>query len=148
MLNKPSSGKIYLYNFLTLGFYFFYWCSRSRANINHSARQKLIPSTWLLAVPGGNYWWMWQYAGALDYVSYGRLKSSDTFLLYILATHAFVLLSPLYYFLSGPSHTTASLHTILLIIIIAIIIVFLISIAGAAFFCAVVQHKINALSPS
>jgi len=146
MAPAPSTRKIYLYHYITFGLYFFYWCSRSRTDINHSANQKLIPTTWLLALPGGNYWWMWQYAQALQHVSYRRLKAADTFLIYLIASHAWLLLTfgfqPSF---SWGNHTGNFSHFLIALLIIYAVVCFLLEITGAAFFCATMQHKINAL---
>ncbi|GEM_PF-3223590 len=141
----PSTKKIYLYHCLTLGFYFFYWCSHAGADVNQSARQKIVPSAWLLILPGGNYWWMWQYGQALDHVSYRRLKAADTFLLYIIASHAWLLLTfgfqPSFNWVS--SDHFSSLAVVLLCGYLALCLI--LQIVGAAFFCATMQRKINAL---
>jgi hypothetical protein len=146
MLSGPSSKKIYLYTVLTLGLYFFYWCSKSKYDINNSAKQKLIPTTWLLALPGGNYWWMWKYSEALEIVSYERLKKSDTFLYYILGSHAWLLLTfgitPNFSF-GGRTHLSSTLITIILIYIFVSIIL---EILGSAFFCTTMQKKISLIA--
>ena len=150
MLSQPSSRKIWSLSLLTLGLYFFYWCSRSRAEINRSAGQVLIPSSWYLVVPGLNYFWMWLYAGALQKVSYDRIKSSDVFLVYLVC--ASLLTLPFTFGrgfnISSPPATTTvhpSWHTILVIISVIFAISVIINAAGMAFFCNYTQANINAL---
>ena len=150
MLNRPSSRRIWTLSLLTLGLYFYYWCSHSRAEINRSAKQNLVPTCWYLIVPGLNYYWMWLYAEALQKVSYRRIKQSDVFLVYVIATSLIWLPSSFGRgFSFNTSHATASvhptLHTILLIIGIIAAIAVIMNAAGLAFFCNYTQGKINAL---
>jgi len=139
MLNRPSVGKIYLYQFLTLGLYFFYWCWHSRADIHQAARQALIPATWFLAIPGLNFWWMWQYAHALEYVTHKRLKANDTFLLYIIGLDAWLIVDIFRF--QSLLHLTNGY-----VVLIGVYI--LVEIGGLSFFCAAVQKRINSLLPS
>jgi hypothetical protein len=144
MLSKPSTKKIILYHFLTLGFYFLYWCSRSRTDINRAARQEIIPTTWLLVVPFANYYWMWQYAEALERVTFKRIKGSDTFLIYIIATSFWFIVSPGYSFSTSSTHLAT--HALIILISIVLGIFVLVQIAGLAFFCSTIQKKINAVT--
>ena len=149
MLNQPSKSKIWLLSLLTLGLYFFYWCSRSRADINSSAKQPLVPSCWYLVVPGLNYFWMWLYAEALQKVSYKRIKASDVFLVYVIGTSLIGLPWTLSRGFSYPSSATSTvhptLHTVLLIIGIVVAVGTLVNAAGLAFFMSYTQGKISAL---
>lgn len=92
MRETSGTKRIFLYHYLTLGFYFIVWCARSRREIQRSAGRQLIPTLWLLIVPFGNFWWMWQYSQALEYVSYRRIKGSDVFLLYVVVVNAWLVL--------------------------------------------------------
>ena len=150
MLSQPSSRKIWFLSLLTLGLYFFYWCSRSRTDINTSAKQVLIPSTWYLAVPGLNYYWIWLYAGALQKVSFNRIKSTDLFLVYVLCMNVLTILVTLgryfdFGFIHSQSVTQPSLHSILIVISILVATSTLINAAALGFFCNYAQKKINAL---
>jgi hypothetical protein len=147
MLNGTSTKKIYLYQFLTLGCYFFYWCSHSRKDINRAAGTKLIPSTWLLILPLANYWWAWRYANALEFVSYNRVKASDTFLLYIIGSSVAGGVVSVVRYLPSNAIKTTNLHSLIIAAIILGIIFLLLGIAGLGFFCAMIQNKINAIIP-
>ncbi len=107
----------------------------------------MIPTTWLLAVPMGNYWWMWKYGVALETVSFKRIKGSDIFLFYLLSTSfwltfisAFDVITP-----QPKADTTIEWGEVTPILIGLAIVVFIVSIIGNAFFCAVAQNKINKL---
>lgn len=146
MLQGVSTRKIFLYQALSLGLYYFYWCAKSRADVIRSANRPIIPSAWLLVVPGGNYWWMWRYANALDFVSYGRIKYTDTFLLYVVAINFTLFGSPFFRFVpdfhhSSPRQTITVLAVLLLVIVVT-------SIIGLGIFCAVMQDKVSKLSTS
>jgi hypothetical protein len=141
--NPPSTQKIYTSTLLTLGIYFLYWCSASRSAIARAARRELLPSSWLLAIPGLNYLWIWQYAGALEFVSYRRIKRSDTFLLFVLATFLpYTILSSLP---QGYSSYAPQLHEFLILAGIMLAVAVIGYILGLAFFCDVMQRKINKL---
>ena len=150
MLSRPNNRKIWLLSLLTLGLYFYYWCSHSRADINRAAKRNVVPSCWYFAVPGLNYYWMWLYAEALQQVSYKRIKRTDVFLVYVIAT-SFVSL-PVTVARSinlSTSSTSGSVHlslqTVLTIAGIVIFIATLINAASLAFFCTYTQGKVNAL---
>lgn len=141
MLNNASPLKIFLYHALTAGLYFFYWASKSRAAINASAGQTLIPSTWLLAVPFAGYWWMWQYGRALEHVSYKRIKAADTFLFFILATNfVWIIWQPLSAFDPKWLVDKFTLTKVLLFVFAFVVVT---AVVGVGFFCAVIQGKIN-----
>jgi len=142
MLQGVSRRKIFTYQALSLGFYFFYWCSKSRRDIIRSAGRPIIPSTWLLALPIGNYWWMWRYANALDFVSYSRIKYSDTFLLYIIVINLALIGEPVIRFNIQVQHISLTL------ILIALAVVWVTTIIALGFFCAVIQDKITKLPKS
>jgi hypothetical protein len=143
--NSPSIPRIYLYTVASLGLYYFYWCSRSRRNVHASAHQQLIPSTWLLALPAGNYWWMWRYANALEWVSYRRLKASETFLLYIIAFHLPLAITyNLRIFAPG---NQVSWHTLLTYLLLYILVADILLSVGLAFFCSTMQKRIARLRP-
>lgn len=150
MLNRPSSSKIWLLSLLTFGLYFYYWCSHSRADVNRAAKLAIVPTCWYFLVPGLNYYWMWLYAGALQKVSFGRIKATDVFLVYVISTSLVGL--PLsisrginFSSSSAPNSFNPTLHTFLVVAGIAIVVAALINAAGLAFFLNYTQGKINAI---
>lgn len=146
MLTGPNRRKIWSLTLLTFGFYFFYWCAHSRSDVNRSAQAKLVPTTWLLAVPGGNYYWMWKYAEALEFVSFRRIKKADTFLLYMLTSHAWLLLT---FGLEPNFNAGWRFNNLVLAIFIGYLVAcVLLEILGAAFFCATTQRKISIITRS
>lgn len=146
MRPAPSTAKIYILSILTLGFYFFYWCSKSRAQINQAAKKDLVPSTWYLAIPGLNYWWIWEYAGALELVSYKRIKSVDTFCFFLIGTSLLFLLPA---FPNIGSHDLGrNGHEIFTVLLILFGIFIVINSIGLGFFCSTIQNKINKTSPN
>lgn len=144
MLTHPGTLRIFLLHYLTLGFYFFYWCSRSRTAVNRAARQEIVPTTWLLAVPAANYWWMWKYGQALERVSFGRIKGGDTFLFFLLATYAWTLLSGPFRWVVDFSSLKGG--TLVWALVVTGIVLYLAEVTGMAFFCAVTQRRINAVT--
>ncbi len=150
MLNRPSSSKIWLLSFVTFGLYFYYWCSHSRADVNQAAKEQIVPTCWYFLVPGLNYYWMWLYAGALQKVSFGRIKTTDVFLVYILSTGLVgfpVSFLRVFNFTSSSASSSVqpSLQAILITIGVVVLIAALVNAAGLAFFCNFTQGKINAL---
>jgi hypothetical protein len=148
MLSRPSTQKIFLLNFVTLGLYYFYWCAHSKRDIEASARQSLMPTTWLLAVPLFNYWWAWQYSEALEHVSYKRIKGSDIFLFYLLGTLSPTIIGTYVPSFSSTNNGPITSHEIFSALAVFGITLWLGWIIGMAMFCAVAQNKINKLSPT
>ncbi|MDB5185184.1 MAG: hypothetical protein JWN38_992 [Candidatus Saccharibacteria bacterium] len=138
MLEKPSTKKILLLSIITLGLYFFYWASKSGAQVNAAAHQKLVPSAWLLIVPFGGYWWVWYYGLALETVSFRRIRGSDVFLVYLIATLVF---SPYSSFRVMPDVSGHHLWQFILIFLGISLVIY--GIIVSAVFCSVVQSKIN-----
>ena len=146
MLHGSSVKKIWLLNIVTLGMYYFYWCSQSRRDINKSAGLALIPATWYLALPGLNYYWIWQYSRALERVSFKRINGNDVFLIYIVgANFAAIAFSVFRLFTIDPT-ATPSINTLIIVFGLAIILLALATALGLAFFCAYVQRRVNALN--
>jgi hypothetical protein len=131
VLSKPSDIKIIFLSIITFGTYFFYWCIKSAAAVNHSAGQRLTPNNIYLFLPALSYWWMWNYAQALESTSYGRIKGSDIFLVAILAAN----LWPAFNFFPNSSGSNALIEYVGFIGISTI--------GGSILFCIVTQHKIN-----
>lgn len=86
MAKKSAPPNLVVLNCLSLGLYFVAWCSSSAKEVNASARQVLVTNAWYLLIPGLNFWWMWQYAFALERVTFKRIKAADVFVGYILIT--------------------------------------------------------------
>jgi len=147
MLNSPSTKRIILLQIVTFGFYFFRWCSVSRREINQVLGRAKIPTTWLVALPAGNYWWMWQYAEGLEAVTRGRLKRSDTFLYYILATCFSLVFSNFGNFNFHSSNSSTDLHlshnAIIGIVVGILVLVYLLVLTGNTFFICVTQRRID-----
>lgn len=144
-MRSPSTKHLFMYNVLTLGIYFLVWCFRSRAEIHRAAQQELVPPTWYLVVPAANYWWMWRYAEALQFVSYKRIKASDTFLFFIIGhlvpfSIAFTIVDLLSNLNSSGLYSDSLLATSMVVML----LIFLVSQSiGLAFFCTHVQKRIN-----
>ncbi len=146
MRPAPSTAKIYVLCVLTLGLYFFYWAAKSRALVNQAAKKELVPSTWLLAIPGVNYWWVWQYANALEHVSFQRIKAVDTFSYYLIGTGLLFLSSGIPNFESNDlGRNTSEIVTVLLI---ALGLFIVLNSIGLAVFCSTIQKKINQTDPN
>ena len=138
--------KIFLYHLLTFGLYFFYWCSKSREAVHLSAKQTLIPSPWFLAIPGLNYWWIWQYARALEFVSYGRIKASDNFLIFTLSTFLpIIIFSQVGAFIPDNAADNVSEHTAMIIVLVSLACFVILEVIGLALYCVTVQKKIDKL---
>ena len=84
---RPRSVKlIWLYQILTLGFYFVYWCWRSKNEVNHKTKTNKALSAWWFLLPFGGYWWAWQYAQAVEEATNGKIRYVDVFGLFLVAT--------------------------------------------------------------
>lgn len=148
MLHGSSIKKIWLLNVVTLSLYYFYWCSQSRQDINKSAGQELIPSTWYLAIPGLNYYWVYQYARALEQVSFKRINGNDVFLIYIVGANFVTIAFSVFRPLTFESLSTPSLYAMAMLLGLVILLFVVVSALGLAFFCAYVQRRVNALRPA
>jgi hypothetical protein len=146
MQPAPSTAKIYTLSLLTFGWYFLYWCSKSRAAVNAAARQQLVPPTWYLVIPGLNFLWVWQYANALEIVSFQRIKAIDTFSYYLIATGVFFLIPGSFHV--SRSDVGPTTHTLVIIAIIVAVIAVEFFALGLGFFCDRIQKKINAVTPN
>lgn len=147
MRPAPSTAKIYVLSILTLGLYFFYWCSKSRVLVNQAAKKELVPATWLLAVPGVNYWWMWQYANALEHVSYKRIKAVDTFCYFLIGTGLLFIFSGGYPDVSSRD-LGRNTHEIIVVLLSGLFLFVVLNSIGLALFCSVIQNKINKTNPN
>lgn len=147
MINGPSTAKIYIYNVLTLGLYALFWSARSRRDIQKSAKTTLIPSPWLLIVPAGGYWWYWRYAEALEAVSFGRLSRSETYLLFILATHIPVVAVSYLNFIPTPEVKNDDFGPLLLYCGILFVVLYITFTIAMAFFMATMQKRIRNIQP-
>ncbi|MDB5171120.1 MAG: hypothetical protein JWO35_814 [Candidatus Saccharibacteria bacterium] len=145
MRPAPSTAKIYIMHLLTFGLYFFYWCAKSRQAINQAARQQLVPKIWYLIIPGLSYWWVWEYANALEHVSYKRIRAVDTFSYYIIGT-GFLFLLPTFPYIGSDDLGRNDTQIITVLLIMLGILIVLTSI-GLAFFCSTIQKKINQTTP-
>jgi hypothetical protein len=87
---------------------------------------------------------MWRYANALDFVSYGRIKYTDTFLLYVLALNFAVFFGSMLRVVGFID--SQNTKDIILVVIVLAVLLLLTSIASMAFFCSVMQHKITNLA--
>lgn len=145
MLSGPSTRRLIAYQLASLGFYYFYWCSVSRREINRVLDRIKIPSTWLLIVPGLNYWWMWLYAEGLESVTRLRLKRSDTFLLYLISTASWGLLDPGIRLSNDYGSRSFKLthHTLVVLLIAIAVLIFVVIWAGNTFYACIMQRKID-----
>lgn len=144
MPHSSSPNKVLLYCIFTLGLYFFYWSYKSRQAVIASARQQIIPTTWLLAVPLLNYLWMWQYSQALEKVTYLRIKASDTFLLFLAATIGPATISAIF-FDFVPEDTELKTEDIIIICILSFGSWLIVNAIALGLFCKIMQTKLNSL---
>jgi hypothetical protein len=145
MLDSPGTRKIIGYQIATLGLYYFYWSVISRREINKAIGSNYISSVWFLAIPAVHYYWIWQYAHALDGLTSHRLKYSETFLLYIIAMAVpiTIIISIINILLAFIDDETSRRFGLLGVITGVTIVVFLWLFAGNTFFMATMQKRID-----
>lgn len=131
MLKKTDLKQIWVNQLSSFGIYFFVWSVRGKKEINLALGKNEVPSAWFFALPFGGFWWMWQYASALQDLTSSRIKREETFLLYVIAVSA-------WYFNPLPGFDIKGIFENL-------IASFLLLIVGHAFFMSMVQSKINKL---
>lgn len=85
-MRPRNSRLIPLYQILTLGLYFVYWCWRSKNEVNKKAKGLKAPSVWWFLVPFGCYWWAWQYSQAVESATAGKLRYSEVFGFFLVAS--------------------------------------------------------------
>jgi hypothetical protein len=134
--------KIVILHFVTLGFYFYYWCSNARKKINSLFHKNVVPSVWFMVIPFGSFYWAWLYADALDTLTHSQIKRDDTFGLWLIA--ALTVPGPPYLsfliVLSGregdpPMSWGAGIAIM--------IIIYLLSVGIISFFIAAMQKRVN-----
>ncbi len=140
MLPRHDVNRIYLYQIITLGLYFFYWSARSGKELNLALRDKLVPPFWWLILPLGGYWWMWQYTQALATLTTNKIKQSETFLLFLLVTLFWTVILDNF---NLPSSIVSIFLPKTLVNTATSIIVYLFFIISIGYFCATVQNKLN-----
>ncbi|HET9098254.1 MAG TPA: hypothetical protein VFN51_01410 [Candidatus Saccharimonadales bacterium] len=144
MIARHSTSKIYVYQVITLGFYFLYWCKRSGQELNSYYGHKLVPTFWWLILPFGAIWWMWQYTMALSDYSRGRIKQEDTFFLFVLITYGWEII--LNIFSSFPFNILNSHLSKTGAAVGYIAFIYIVTVMGCAFFSSLVQRKLNGLA--
>ena len=147
MLNSKTTGQLIGLQAVTLGLYFFYWSSVCRRELNTALNSKFVPSTWFLVLPGLNYWWMWQYSKALAGVTGHKIKDSETFLLYLIASSSILFLGSGFSNIFGtPTNVNVDVSpndaTILLIMLLSLAAFYVLAlIIGHTFFIAIMQKR-------
>ncbi len=145
MFTKIELKRIYLNQVISFGFYFYYWCARSGGEVNKNLGKKVALSAWWFLVPFfGAYWWVWNYADGIDQATKRRIKKTDTFLIYILASNlwaGFIYLPFNINIIDLQGFEQISLETIGIVILFLLAIMF----SSYSLFCAFIQSKINSL---
>ena len=148
MKPSPSTAQLFVYQYLTVGIYFWVWCHRLGQELNTALRHKVVPSLWWFVVPGGVYYWMWCMTGALETATGRCMKQADTFLLYVVLSGAVLAgfgYVPHIDMGSSASNSPGpiSLKTILIILAILVAVAFFITITLHAVFMHIVQKRLN-----
>ncbi len=142
-MKKRNVRSIFLFQFLTLGFYFVYWCWRSKNEVNSKLGSKMAPTVWWFLVPFGGYWWAWKYAEAVEKATKRRIKYSDVFLYYLLATLGLFGL----YWIPSPDRTIHHDGSYNGGVVVAVLIVYFILFIGVmGIFPAAMQNRFNKLA--
>lgn len=150
MAAAPTTQRIFLNQFLTLGIYFLVWCYRLGSELNTALQRKAVPTLRWFIVPGGGLYWIWQMAAALETATGKRIRQTEIFLWYLLLSGAGGFGSVFYApdLLTG--HTAhsgdpvdISVKTMLIIAAIVIAILIIASLVLHATFMAIVQNKLN-----
>ena len=143
MRPAPSTKKIILYHFLTGGLYFLVWCRRLGNELTQALRRKAAPSLWWFAIPGGGYYYIWQLSQSLHIATAGRIKSSFTFLAYVIALNVpFSIYPALSFSKSGQSEPS---HDDLMALAIYVVVAAVTAIVAHGVYCVLVQDKVNAV---
>jgi predicted signal transduction protein with EAL and GGDEF domain len=107
----------------------------------------MIPRLWWFLVPGGIYWWMWHYSEAMAVVTHQRLKASDTFLIYVLSSSAWLVggsgIGNVFNFQSSTGDP--NFHLILIAIVVVVGVLLLLGLAGNTFFMCYMQRKTDGI---
>ncbi len=146
-MQKRNPKKVLILHTLTLGLYLFYWCSKSRKEVNTALGRKAVPTVWFLIVPLGMFWWAWLYGEALEEVTGRQIRRDTTFGLSLIASLAAP--SPPYIFLillssRDPGNGTEPLSWTAVIIMAFIFYIFYTIVLGI--FPSAVQSRINKLN--
>lgn len=139
--------RIFLYQFLTLGIYFLVWCHRLGNELSTALKRKAVPSMWWFVIPGGVYYWMWRMAESLDTATAGRIKQSDTFLLYVVLTGAAFGGGYIWSFPNNSNQSSntqhVNWHVVYLVLTIAVVLVAVVGITLHAVFMSIIQKRLN-----
>lgn len=148
MKSSPNTARLFAYQYLTVGIYFWIWCNRLGQELNAALRQKVVPSLWWFVVPGGVYYWMWCMTGALETATGRRMKQADTFLLYVVLSGA-VLAGFGYVPNIDVSHSadnsthSISLRLVLIILAVLVAVALVVTITLHAVFMNIVQKRLD-----
>ncbi|MCA9344790.1 hypothetical protein KC946_03045 [Candidatus Saccharibacteria bacterium] len=149
-MQNPSRLKIFLYQYLTFGIYFFVWCHRLGKELSTSLKKQAVPSMWWFIIPGGAYYWIWRMSESLDTATGHRIKKTDVFLLYLVFSGGGFLFGSPYSFNFGSgsnssisSDTSVNLRLILIIAAIVLAALIFIGITLHAVYISIIQGKID-----
>jgi len=81
-MKKRSPLAVFLFGFITLGFYSWYWEVKTKGEMNKQGQH--IPTAWIWLIPFIGYlWWAWKYSEGAGNVTKDQAPAILVFLLMI-----------------------------------------------------------------
>jgi len=77
-MQKRSVLGVIVLTLVTLGIYSLVWHVKTKTEMVRQGAD--IPTAWLLIIPFANIYWLWKFAGGVEYVTRGKLSQVVAFL--------------------------------------------------------------------
>jgi hypothetical protein len=81
-LEVRDPSQVLLFSIISLGFYGIYWLVKTKDEMNELGAS--IPTGWLLIIPIANFYWLWEYYKAVEYVTRGERSVGELFVFHLL----------------------------------------------------------------
>jgi hypothetical protein len=82
-MQQRNPIAVFLLPFVTFGIYSWYWCVKTKGEMNKLGEN--IPTAWVWLIPiVGTLWWLWKYSEGVEHVSKGKTSGVLTFVLLLL----------------------------------------------------------------
>jgi len=78
-MNKRSVAAVVILTCITFGIYAIVWYVKTKDEMVKQGAD--IPTAWLMIVPIASIYWMWKWAGGVEYVSKGKSGQAVNFIL-------------------------------------------------------------------
>jgi hypothetical protein len=79
-MKHRSPAAVFFLSIITLGIYAWYWCVKTKGEMNRLGNN--IPTAWIWLIPFvGSLWWTWKYSEGVEKVTNNKLSQVLAFVL-------------------------------------------------------------------